>query len=187
MIITLTGPRSIGKSTLGKVLAQQLKLRYVSSDEIGEQATKKQGGLDKAIKSGAIAQMIQTKGYSIIKRAYKKDNFVFDLSGGAFTSQRFAKASKKVRKIAQERSFVIGLLPCKNKSEAIAFLFQREKKRLHFKGMNKQELYLKTEKDYLKCRALFPKECHARVYVKGKTPKELAKEIEKMVLAQKHQ
>ncbi|MBT6823985.1 cytidylate kinase, partial [archaeon] len=32
MIITITGPRSVGKSTVSKILAKKLKLKYTSSD-----------------------------------------------------------------------------------------------------------------------------------------------------------
>lgn len=54
MKITITGPRSVGKSTIGRLVARKLKMKYISSDEIGDKALKKEGGLDKAIKSGII-------------------------------------------------------------------------------------------------------------------------------------
>src|SRR3989344_5422199 len=104
MIITITGPRSVGKSTISKLVARKLGLKYVSSDEMGERALKKEGGLDKAIKSGVIGQFIKDSAYSLIREQYLKNNFVFDLSGGAVSSKKFPEASEKVRKIAKEKS-----------------------------------------------------------------------------------
>ena len=47
--ITLTGPRSVGKTTISKLLAKRLNLKYISSDELGEKITKKHGGLKKQL------------------------------------------------------------------------------------------------------------------------------------------
>ena len=65
MIITITGPRSVGKSTISKIVAKKLNMRYVSSDKIGEKAIKKEGGLDKAIKSGVIGKFIKKSAYIV--------------------------------------------------------------------------------------------------------------------------
>jgi shikimate kinase len=178
MRITLTGPRSVGKSTIGKLLAQKMKLTYVSSDEIGEQALKKEGGLDKAIKSWIIGKMIQEKGYSLIKQAYRQENIVFDLSGGAFASRKWAEASEEVRILAKEKSLIIGLLPSKNKAEARAFLYTREKERPHFKALSEAELKAKIADDYPKFPTLFKKVCDLVVYVKGKSPETIVEEIQ---------
>jgi len=122
MIITITGPRSVGKSTISKLVAKKLKLKYISSDEIGERAMKKEGGLNKAIKSGAIEKFIEDSAYSLIRKEYRKNNFVFDLSGGSISSRKFPEASKKVRKIAKLKSTIIGLLPYKDKEKSIKLL-----------------------------------------------------------------
>ena len=177
MKITITGPRSVGKTTVSKLLAKKLKLKYYSSDEIGEEYLKKYGGLDKAIKSGIIGKFIKSSSYGLIRKIYKKDNFVFDLSGGAVSSKKYADASAKVRKTAKENSIIIGLFPSKNISESIKFLFEREKKRKHFKNSDQENLFAKTKKNYKKFPLLFQKLCNFIVYVKGKNPDEVVKEI----------
>ena len=48
MKITITGPRSVGKTTISKIVAKKLRLNYFSSDEIGEKHLKKEG-VNKAI------------------------------------------------------------------------------------------------------------------------------------------
>ena len=124
--ITLTGPRSVGKTTISKLLAKRLNLKYISSDELGEKITKKHGGLDKATKSGIIKEIIKKKGYTLILNEYKKKNFVLDLSIGAFTSADFKKASRELRSVAKNKSFVIGLLPYKSSKKSIQLLYERE-------------------------------------------------------------
>jgi len=168
MKITITGPRSVGKSTVAKLTAKKLKLSYISSDEIGEKALKKQGGLDKAIKSGTIAKFIENGSYNLIREVYKKENFVFDLSGGSISSRKYKEASEKVRKTAKKNSIIIGLLPSKNISESVKILFDREKQRKHFKQMNNFELSLKVNKDFKKFPKIFDKFCNFVIYTKDK-------------------
>tara|TARA_Y100000310_G_C20628852_1_gene787474 strand:- start:140 stop:679 length:540 start_codon:yes stop_codon:yes gene_type:complete len=177
MIYTITGPRSVGKTTISKRLAKKIKLNYISSDEIGEKVFEKEGGLDKAIKSGKIGNFINNSSYGLIRREYEKDNFVFDLSGGAFTSEKYSEASKKVRKIAKKNSKIIGILPSKNEEKSINFLFEREKNRIHFKKMCDEELFNKTKKDYVKFEPLFKEFCDLIVYVMDKSTEEIVNEI----------
>ena len=177
MILTITGPRSVGKTTVSKLVAKKLKLKFYSSDEIGEKALKKQGGLDKAIKSGKIEKLIKSSAYDLIRKTYEKDNFVFDLSGGSVTSRKYPQASEKVRQIANKKSIVIGLLPSKNNKESINFLFEREKEREHFKDLKKAELFEKVKKDYKKFPPLFKRFCNSIIYVENKSPEELADEM----------
>lgn len=177
MKITITGPRSIGKSAISKVLAKKLKLKYISSDEIVEIHLKENGGLDTAIKSRTIGKFIKDSSRRLIKEVYKKDNFVFDLAGGAISSRKYADISSKIRKTAKDSSIVIGLLPSKNNGESINFLFEREKERLHFKAINKKELFKKVKEDYRKFPTLFRELCDFVIYTKGKTPEKVGEEI----------
>lgn len=177
MIITITGPRSVGKSTISKIVAKELKMRYISSDEIGENVLKKQGGLDSSIKSGAIKQIIKSNGYSLILKEYEKDNFVFDLSGGSITSTDFPEASKEVREVAKSKSFIVGLLPFKNKAESIEFLFNREKERKHFKEMGEKDLLAKVERNYEKFPPIFKDFCDILIYTENRSSLDLADSI----------
>lgn len=177
MRITITGPRSIGKTTISKQLAKKLKFEYISSDELTEKSLKKQGGLDKAIKSNTIEKFIKNESYNLIRKQYTKNNFIFDLAGGAVSSKKYSKVSKKVREIARKNSIVIGLLPSRNINESVNFLFEREKNRKHFKKTNKKELFNETKKDYRKFPKLFNEFCNFVIYTKDKPPEEIIKEI----------
>jgi len=176
--ITITGPRSIGKTTISKLVAKKLKLKYISSDEIGEKVFKKKGGLDKATKSGFIGKLIKEKGYTLIKNVYQKEkNFVFDLSGGAFTSRKTPVASSEVREIAKKKTKIIGLLPSKNFFSSILFLYKREKQRAHFKEVNKLTILKNTINSYLKFPKILKENCDFIIYVKEKSPVQITKEI----------
>ncbi len=180
MKLIITGPRSVGKTTISKIVAKKSELKYISSDEIGEEAMKEKEWLDKAIKSGEIGKWIKKDAYNLIRKVYEKDNFVFDLSGGSISSRKFSKASKKFRKTAKEKSDkIIGLLPSESENKSIEILFNREKQREHFREMDKKELFEKVKKDYLKFPKLFNKFCNFIIYTENKTPEEIADEITK--------
>ena len=177
MEITITGPRSVGKSTISKVLAKKLKLAYISSDEIGEKALKKEGGLDKAIKSGVIHNFIEKGAYNLIREVYQSKNFVFDLAGGAVSSTKHPEASEKVRTVAKSNSVVIGLLPCEDEEESIEFLFEREKNRAHFKDNDKIQLREDVERKYRKLKDILRDIADKILYVKNKEVNEVVEEI----------
>ena len=84
----------------GLVVAKKLNLRYVSSDEIGDNAMKEHGGLDKSIKSGVIDKFIKESAYGLIRQEYEKDDFVLDLAGGAVSSRKHPEANQVVREIS---------------------------------------------------------------------------------------
>jgi shikimate kinase len=167
----------VGKTTICKLLAKRIDLKYVSSDEIGEKHTKELGGLDKMIKSGEMDKIIKEKGYSLIEEEYKKDNFIFDLSGGSISSIKNSEASERLREVVKKNSIVIGLLPFKEDEKSIKFLFEREKERKHFKNLNKEELFEKTSKDYLKYPLIFKDFCDFIFYVEDNSVEQIVEEI----------
>jgi len=181
MKITLTGPRSVGKTTVSKIVAKKLKLNYVSSDKMGEKALKKVGGLDKAIKSGFIKEFIKKRGYVLILDQYNKDNFVFDLSVGSFTSTEFKRASREVRSVAKKNSLIVGILPSKDDRESIKILYTREIKRDHFKNVDNSVLLERTKIRYPEQKEILLKNCNIIIYIKGKTPIKIANEIVKSI------
>lgn len=176
--VTITGPRSVGKSTVSKLVSRKLKSKYISSDDIGNQKLKNKGGLTGANKSGYIRKYVEEEGYTLIENIYKKEkNFVFDLAGGAFTYHRIPEIGEKVRKVAKSKSIVFLLLPSKNKFTSILFLFKREKKRDHFKDWNKFKLLRKVRRNYLRFPPLIDKNSDHLIYTKGKTPEDISEEV----------
>ena len=182
MNITLTGPRSVGKTSVSKLVAKELRLKYISSDEIGEKALKKQGGLDKAIKSGAIKEIIRKKGYTLITDVFRKEkNYIFDLSIGSFTSDEFPKASKEVRDLAKKHSNVIILLSSRYRFISIMKLFNRERKRAHFKDEKKLGLLKRTNNRYKQIIPILRKSGGVIIYTGNKSIEKIAKEVVEVV------
>ncbi len=80
MNIVLIGFMATGKTSVGKRLAKQLKMKYVDTDSLIEQSTKM-----------TISQIFATKGEpmfrdiesEVIKQSAKFDNHVITLGGGA--------------------------------------------------------------------------------------------------------
>lgn len=178
MRITITGPRSVGKTSISKIVAEKLGLKYISSDEIGEEVFAKHGGLTEAIKSGIVIESIKNGGYTMILDIYdKKDNFVFDLSGGSFASKKMPEQTIKVRTKAKEKSIVIGLLPYKDKEKSIKLLFEREKERKHFKEMSEKELFEQTNKSYDNFPDTFKEFCNVVIYTEDKSSENIARQI----------
>lgn len=176
MKITLTGPRSVGKSTIGKILAKKLNLKYISADDLMENAMKPYGGLDKAMKCGNIDK-IMNRAIPQVKSVMSKDNFIYDLAGGAISSRKHKKYVKPIIKLIKKESIIIGLLPSKNDAEAIKLLFNREKIRKHFLGMDKAELKEKVKKDYFKIKKVLPKVAKKVIYINNRPSDCVADEI----------
>jgi len=185
MNITIVGPRSVGKSTISKMLSAKLKYRYFESDDLMHEEMKEHGGLDKAIKSGKT-ELIMKKGPAIVEKALRNNNIIFDLAGGAISSRTGTEMGvcQKVIKTISKQSYVVGLLPFKNDKESIKLLCQRERKREHFSGMDSGELNEKVKKDYLKLKPILKEVSNLVVYVKKKNPESIVDEIFQQVQQQ---
>ena len=180
MRITITGPRSVGKSTIGKFLGKKLKIKYFESDKLMHNKLKKYGGLDKTIKSRKI-YLIFKNSIPLIKKVLSEKKFVFDLAGGAISTEKNKELTRKIIKLIKKESLIIGLLPSKNDLESIKFLFKREIKRKHFKETDKKELRKEVKKDFLKVKSKIKKHTNIIIYTKDKTPSQIINVIIKQL------
>ena len=178
MNITLVGPRSVGKSTISKLLARKLKYRYVEIDALTEVMLKKYGGLDTAIKAGKIG-VVAKKSPKMLSKVLASEKVLLDLAGGAISSRKYKKACKENIKIIKEKSYVIGLLPFKDKEKGVKLLYSRERHRKHFKGMDAKDLYKEVKKDYLKLVPILKRVSDLVYFVEQKKPEVIAKALAK--------
>jgi shikimate kinase len=176
MKIIITGPRSVGKTTISKELSKVLKLPYFSSDDMMEESLKKFGGLNEVIKSKDLDK-IMDRAIPQIKSVIDKNNFVYDLAGGAVSSSKYKSISEKVIKLIKGDSIIIGLFPFEDRKKSVKFLLEREKLREHFKDENLNKLKLKVERDYNKLLEIFPSLCNFIFYVEDKGVNDIVKEI----------
>jgi len=178
MNITIVGPRSVGKSTLSKILASKLKLRYVESDALMNDELKEHGGLTEVIGKGKT-EIIMRVGPRVVSDVLSQNNLIYDLAGGALSSIKGTRMGvcQKIINTINKRSIVIGLLPSKNDEESVKLLYNRERKRLHFKGMSSKELRLKVEEDYLRLKPVLKKTADIMIYAGKRKPAHIIEEI----------
>lgn len=176
MKITLVGPRSVGKSTLGKLLSQFLHLEYCESDASMEKELASYGGLNKVIQLKAT-HLIAERAMPILLKIFEKPSFVLDLAGGAVTSTSYPEVSNQILNLIKEQSLVVGILPCLEDDQAITFLFEREKRREHFKEKDHDALLEEVKKNYLKLKPILLANSRFVFYVLGKSPQNILDEI----------
>ncbi len=162
------GPRSIGKSTVGKELAQKLNLEYFDFDEYVEE---KLNGIDKYIKNNNV-KSYRIEEEKILKQFVSKlpDKFVVSVGGGTVASQ-FKEISQINVNLLKKVGKIIYLSPSEDIKEATEILHDREQKR-------------KGDKDYFETLKLFElrKPVYENIFdlkfeVKNKSPSEIVRDI----------
>lgn len=172
MKLILIGPRSVGKSTISKLLAKKLSLAYMSSDGLMQQRLKEYGGFNRVIKAGKKI-LINREGITVVQRVLQKNNFILDLAGGAVSSEI---AGEKIQKIISN-CFIISLIPSEDDKKSLRLLLNREKVRPHFKDITDQELREKVRKDYLKLKPILKKISQLIIFTQNKSPQKIVNEI----------
>jgi len=174
--ITLIGPRSVGKSTVSKILADKLNLPLLSSDDLMDMALKETGGLDKTIKAGN-SQAIVEKAIPLMRRLIREKDFVLDIAGGSISSTKYLEVSKEVKDLLRNNTMVIGLLPYEDEERSIIHLFDREKHRAHFSSEDPDELLANVRKSYKKLLKPMEEICNFIIITKDNSPDQVANEI----------
>jgi len=162
------GPRSIGKSTVGKALSQKLNLEYFDFDDYVEENL---NGIDQHIRNNSVeSYRIEEK--KILKQFVSElpKKFVVSVGGGTVASQ-FKEISQRNIDVLKKIGKIIYLSPSENKKEATEILYEREQKR-------------KGDKDYSETLILFElrKPVYEKVFdlkfeVKNKSSSEIVEDI----------
>lgn len=173
MKIVVTGPRSVGKSTASRLLAEVLQMPYLSSDRLLDKRLAASGGLNAVMKQDSSRQ-INEEGIAMVKEAMARtDDFVFDLAGGALGSPDTRDSILP----CLEGAFVVGLIPGENDEQSIALLIAREQQREHFQGTEEDQLRAKVEHDYRRLKGPLLARADRIVTTGGKCAQEIADEI----------
>ncbi len=183
MNLTVIGPRSVGKSTVSKLLAKRLSYKHNESDELMNLEMKDHGGLVKSMNDKKDL-LIMKRAVNVIERVLSKDKIILDLAGGTITHTKGTELGicKKIIEIITNNSKVIALLPFENNKESIEFLFKRERNRAHFIDAPSSELEEKVKKDYLRFETEIMDITKNIIYVGTKSPDEIVEEIIKQIL-----
>jgi shikimate kinase len=148
MNITITGPRSVGKTTTAILLAEKIRMNYISGDELMDKILEPYGGLSKVLRDKRT-DIIDKYAYYRCEQALKNDNTIFDLAGGALKT----KDGEKIKTLLTKKSLVIGLLPSLNDIVSLDILYKRERERIHFKEMSDADLKEKVRRNYQEIKA----------------------------------
>jgi|SRR3989338_5424803 len=168
MIITIIGPRSVGKSTIAEILAKELNYKHINLDRFMEM---KLGDIGKYTVKHTWEKWYKKREKFLDTLLRTKDNVIIDWSGGLEFGSNLLK----------KRTKVILLLPNSNYFKGIQTLYKRERKREHFKWWKSKVLKDKTKTDFYERLPLMKKTAHITIYRNKETPKNTALRIIKII------
>jgi adenylate kinase family enzyme len=184
MRITITGPRSAGKSTVSKILATRLELEYIDCDAEADKAVQDLGGLNQAMIDGRGIEIVRLF-LPRLRKIYGQDGFVFDLAGGATVPGKDAakeNLAQEIRRIIRA-SRVILLLPHADENTAVKVLQAREVQRQHFAKMidagqiTARQVKLRARRHYVKNLSVWKEIADDIIYGDDKTPQAIADDV----------
>ena len=168
----LIGPRSVGKTTLGKILAKKLDILFCDLDSIVD---KELGNLDIFIQRYGVKKYRYAE-QKILKK-YSKNlpkEFVFAIGGGTIASQ-FESVNKKNIDLLKSLGILIYICPANSQKDSIEFLYTNEVKRHGDKS--RKEI---TKLFNLRC-PVYDKVCDKKILVKNKSNNYIIKSIIRVV------
>lgn len=180
-IITMVGPRSVGKSTIGKVLAKELGWEFIDLDEYMNAVLKKDGGI------GGFTDKYGWQTYMDLLHAELKKlleimqgkKLVLDCGGGTISSQ--FPASAKNAHLLNRRSKIVLILPDENDETNLKLLLERERKRPHFTNYPIDVLEKKVREDYFERLPGMKQFAHEIIHTKLLPPRDVAIIIKKII------
>jgi hypothetical protein len=162
--VVVTGPRSVGKSSVSKALSRRLAFTYVSSDVLMDGLLDEYGGLDGAIQD-CRQGLIQRVGLHVVKDVLSRHNVVFDLAGGSLNSYGGQSKADDVKDLLDSQDVrVVALLPFEDSERSVEHLLRRERDRDHFEGWADDKLRAKVSSDYTALENVLPEVADDVVY-----------------------
>ena len=140
MKIFIIGHRSVGKTTVGKIIAKKLKIKFIDFDSV---VSKKLGNLRTYGKKYG-SEKYRTEERKILMNFLKRtpSKIVVSLGGGTVASQ-YAEISKANTKDVSKIGTFVYLIPSKSQKETIDTIHERELRR---KGDKNKEETIKLVK-----------------------------------------
>jgi shikimate kinase len=168
MKIILIGPRSVGKSTIGKRLAAKLKLKYFDFDMVVEHEL---GDIDNYIKNNEVDSYRKKERKILVESLSKLTcEFVMSVGGGTVASQLHHISELNSRDL-KNLGKIIYLSPSEDEDRSIELLRKRELKR---KG---NQSFEHTKKLYGLRRKIYEKIYDYKIILEEKSPGEVVKEV----------
>jgi hypothetical protein len=172
--ILLIGPHSAGKSTVGKLLALQLKLPFLNLWEVckkywqetGYDETLHNQAWENGRADGVYRYMMPFDAYAIKRGVTEYPQCVMEL-GPPQSVYDDAELFEQVRQVLKPYNHVVLLLPSEDVEESLQIL--KERGRVIINGMEINEHFVKHHSNYDLAKYI--------VYTKDKTPEQTSEEI----------
>lgn len=182
-IISLVGPRTVGKTTIGKELSIISNYKLIDIDQVMLKKLKNKGkiygyankyGWNKYFKQVNIALK------EIIKK-YKDKHIILDLGGGTIAANH--ESCELNANLVKKNSKIFLILPTKNNKENLKIILKREYLRnkdgsnVWAKDWSKEKFDNKVKEDCYERVRVFKKHADYIIYTKYKSSKQVAKNI----------
>tara|TARA_Y100000034_G_C6706797_1_gene311995 strand:+ start:69 stop:629 length:561 start_codon:yes stop_codon:yes gene_type:complete len=180
-IVTLVGPRSVGKSSIGKIMAKSLGWTYIDLDEYMNQILKKDGGIGGFTKKYGWDTYMKVlhKELKKLLSSLKSKKVVLDCGGGTISSE-FPESELNAH-LLRRHSKIVLILPNEDEEKGLQVLLEREKTRKHFFDWSHDKLKDKTRKDYFERVLGMRNFAHHIIHTNKQPPRKIAKLIEKLI------
>lgn len=176
MKIILTGPRSVGKTTVGLDVAKKLNLEFHEGDKLMQKKLESVGGLSNVIESKKHDEIIKNA-IEVKDEIYSKDDFLYDMAGGALILAEKYKDYYDMMMDSKSKSVFICLIPFNDIPKSIELLYNREINREHFKELDSKTIKENTRKYYLEFLDVYEKYCDKIIYTENKSVNDISEEI----------
>ena len=168
MKFIIIGPRSVGKTTVSKVLSKKVKTKFFDLDF---EVEKELRNIDEFIEKNGIDAYRKKERVILLKLIEKlPSKFVLAIGGGTVCSHLESVSQKNIKTL-KRLGTLIYLCPSDNKKDAMKILMERENKRGKFFTKNKTAfLFKKRIRVYEKIYGI-------KLITGRKTPSKIADQI----------
>lgn len=180
-IVTLVGPRSVGKSSIGKIMAKSLGWTFIDLDEHMNHVLNKHGGIGGYTQKHGWNNYMKVlhKELKKLLASLKNRKVVLDCGGGTISSD-FPESELNAH-LLKRHSKIVLILPHEDEERGLQILLERERNRSHFFGWSKKKLEEKTRKDYFDRLPGMKRFAYKIIHTNEQPPRKIAKTIEKLI------
>jgi shikimate kinase len=183
-IITLVGPRAVGKSTVGRILANEMGYQFFDVDKYMHNKLEKEGGIGMYVDKYGWKKYMNllrwTLRHEIMPEIIESNKKVVLDCGGGMIGSEFG-ASKSMAKLLRKHSKIIMLIPHEDDQKGLKILYERELERPYWKGLPLEEIKEEIRKHYYERVPLIKKQAHHIIHVNDRSVRDIVKFIRKSI------
>jgi len=183
-IITLVGPRAVGKSTVGRILAKEIGYQFFDVDKYMHNKLEKIGGIGEYTNKYGWKKYMNllrwTLRHEIIPDIIRSNKKIILDCGGGMIGSEFG-ASKSMAKLLRNHSKIIMLIPHEDDQKGLNILYKRELERPYWKGMSTEQIKEQIRKNYYERVPLIRKQAHHIVHIDDRKTNAIVEILRKLV------